>query len=159
MQVFAVDEDPRVAARSLCDKHVNSQCKESGQILSASFYLRGKWESWMTKPAWLSHPVVLWTALSEANQAWVLAHGILLGVEYWLRFGRKRPSPKTHASLNRLERMTGLVSPTLWSGHLPFVQAFDESLRRDDPVDGYRLYYRTKSFAVWKNGRPPPEWW
>ena len=36
MNIFVVDEDPRVAAKSLCDKHVVKMIVESGQMLSTT---------------------------------------------------------------------------------------------------------------------------
>jgi hypothetical protein len=46
-------------------------------------------------------------------------------------------------------------------GLTPFVQAMDVQYRRDDPVEGYRNYYKTskkeRGLLQYKN-RDPPEW-
>jgi hypothetical protein len=36
VNIFVVDRDPIIAAQSLCDKHVNSQLRESAQMLCSA---------------------------------------------------------------------------------------------------------------------------
>ncbi len=163
MQIFAVDKCPITAAQALCDTHVISQIKESAQILSAVAHLKGYWEPWMYKPAWLKHPAVLWTAESEANLRWLVAHGVALSMEYWYRYGQHKKPPVQHKSKKVIDGFcVRLQVPYYkWEGYSTFVQAFKEEdcAHRADPIQGYREYYHTKKFAKWKNGRKPPTWW
>ena len=39
MNIFATDENPIIAARNLCDKHINKMIVESAQMLANGFSL------------------------------------------------------------------------------------------------------------------------
>ena len=161
MQIFALDPNPAWAAEALCDKHINSQIKESVQILSAAFYLNGKWEHWMCKPAWLHNRLVRWAAQNGFNAAWLALHASSIASEYWRRYGQHHVPVRHHAYTWMadafLVKIPGFAD--IWRLHDPFVQAFPEAIHREDPVQGYRDYYHTKAFAKWNNGRKPPVWW
>jgi len=40
----------------------------------------------------------------------------------------------------------------------PFARAMPDDCKRDDPVDGYRTYYRLHKLPAPYTNRQPPEW-
>lgn len=154
MNVFVLDHDPVFAARALCDRHVVKMCLEYGQVLAGACRLLGRPDG-PIKPTHLHHPVVVWTAASEANQWWVYRAWVACLFEYSFRYGR--------------EHAWDLYSDGLYGYHpsrqgpepVSFCQCLPDDLKGSDPIEAYRSYYlRDKAyFAKWAKGRPAPDWW
>lgn len=145
MNIFIVDQDPTIAAQSLCDKHVVKMVLETAQIMST---IRGG----PYKPTHANHPCVLWAAASKANYDWLAEHGLELCREYTRRYHREH---KSQAVIIPLANHCGY--PVV--GMSPFVQCMPDEYRGDDPVAAYRRYYHSKAaFAVWAHS-PTPDWW
>ena len=108
MNIFVLDEDPKVAARMQCDKHVVKMIVESAQMLCTTHrYLDGKewidrskngrkitrWDHWsdyadacyrpmLYKSVMLNHPCTIWTCKSLDNYDWHVEHALELCAEY-----------------------------------------------------------------------------
>jgi hypothetical protein len=144
MNVFILDTNPVLAAQYQADKHVVKQVLESAQILST--VCGGPY-----KPTHQNHPCVLWAGRNRVNFAWLHRHARALCEEYTLRYGRiHRCQPVIEAAR---------VPRSLPIGITEFVQCMPEQFRDKDPVQAYRKYYHSKSFAQWNRGRPAPYWW
>ena len=90
MNIFAVDQDPKISAQQLCDKHVVKMILESAQMLCA-VYDNG---TAPYKRAFYNHPCTIWARETEQNYEWLLNHAYAMCQEYTRRDG-KVTSPST----------------------------------------------------------------
>lgn len=160
MNIFAVDNNPKCAAYSLCDKHVVKMVLESTQLLSTVAQLKGFEGPY--KMTHVNHPCTKWVASHPANWAWLTRHAIFLCQEYSDRYGKIHKCEPLIDSLNEM-------SPIIWKdssfedhsdygeeSHTPFMQCMPDKYNRDDAVEAYRAYYigEKARFATWKLGKP-----
>lgn len=159
MNIFILDENPKVAAQYQCDKHVVKMCSEAAQMLSEAHWATGSAAPW--KSTHQHHPCTLWVQKSISNYEWLIAHGLELCSEYTKRYD------KTHKTQQVLEWLQD-NKPTLPEvGLTDFAVSFYGSdpekhnlCKREDPVESYRRFYKMDKsrFAKWKNGNIP-YWW
>lgn len=153
MNIFAVDQDPVLAAQALCDRHVVKMVLESAQLLCSPFapgtapYKRTHY----------NHPCAVWARSSWRNYDWLLEHSFAIGAEYTHRYG------KVHKSMGAIEWCNGQVAVDVsWSSDqlMPFAQCMPDIYRGDAPIAAYRRYYciEKASIATWTR-RDPPDWW
>ena len=181
MNIFVLNENPILAARDHCDKHVIKQILESAQMLSTAHWLG--WERFLQPNLrkderlkdWLrsnvrtqlqpcykmthaNHPCTQWAARSWDNYMWLSQHGLELCREYTERYGREHKSHDVHRWLTRV------VPPTFEmaeQGLTPFAVAMPEKYKISaDPVQCYRAYYlgEKSRFAKWSRSKAP-SWW
>jgi hypothetical protein len=152
MNIFAVDEDPTLAARALCDQHVIKMTLESAQMLCT---ITGQVAY---RPTHEHHPCVLWLKESGANAAWLYQHALALATEYTHRFQR------VHSSEGVIRSLQARWLSAFWEDHMPFVQCVPDDLVRLEggEVDAYRDYYERKAFEFKRpmryTGRYIPGW-
>jgi hypothetical protein len=180
MNIFVVDNCPKIAAQNLCNKHVVKMIVETAQMLSTAHrVLDGtpyidktahgrkvtRYRHWYTnfetnlcKAAMINHPCTKWCMTSIANYRWLYEHGCELMSEYTFRYN------KTHA-MERLYKLFLIAEP----GYLhingmmnftPFAQAMPDKYKDKDAVVAYRNYYigDKARLAQWTK-RNPPEWY
>lgn len=167
MNIFVLDEDPRAAARMMCDKHIPKMVVESFQMLGSAVRRHGATDDMMPltskgtplKGGYPNHPCTVWAGDSVENWWWLAMHADELCVQYEQRFG------KVHACAAGITQMMDDVLPDKVGmpdlGLTDFAQAMPEGFRNADPVVAYRLYYREAKagFAKWERGVPAPSWW
>jgi hypothetical protein len=180
MNIFVLDEDPRVAAQMVCDKHCSKMIVESGQMLSTAHRMldgiqyRGRSNSGKTTQTRYRfnderenlfyitvhkyHPCTTWTMESKTNYEWHYEHFIGLSDEFEYRYGKQHlTAQKLKDVLRKAPENIPNISMT------PFAQAMSHYPMckvEDDAVAAYRNYYhQAKSFAKWEKGRPAPYWW
>ena len=147
MNIFILDYSPEMAARYHCDRHVPKMILESAQMLST--VLDGPY-----KPTHKNHPCTLWVAESRSNAAWLWSLARHLNEEYKRRFGHT----KNHKSWDVIASLEPALHSSLPDEYMtPFAQAMPDEYKNDDAVLAYRAYYRSKTFAAWRNGAPA--WW
>lgn len=155
MNIFAIDYDPVLAAKALCNKHCVKMVSESTELLCTALYALGDpvpCDEKYVRRNYINNRFCLWARETHSNFEWLLKHGRALAAEYNFRYG------KIHDCQKYLDR---IQAPKLPSGDLtPFarsaaVQEFDIA----DPIEAYRaMYIRDKAyFARWTR-RPPPAW-
>jgi hypothetical protein len=155
MNIFVVDEDPVVAARALCNKHVVKMVLESAQLLVTAFPA-GTTDY---KRTHVNHPCAKWTRQSLTNFKWLLVHACELSDEYARRYGR------THASASVIDKFLNLVLEMPDLGLTPFARAikqpWKEQTAHRSVVDAYRTYYLEDKarFARWAPRAQAPSWW
>ena len=164
MNIFAVNADPRLAARDLPDKLIVKMPTESLQLLTPwAFNAHGVY---IQKPdgtnygikGFAHHPCAKWLYESPANVGWLLCHALEMNLEYSRRYG------KVHGTTQGLDQIADLLywhEPDLsWSAHTPFVQAMPEEFKiPNDPVTAYRNYINGyKGYAEWRYSKKP-DWW
>lgn len=178
MNIFAVDENPAVAASHLPDKLVVKMPTESLQMLTPWLYntygvkiekpdLNGQLalleseRKFYGVKGFAHHPCSKWLYEDPSNVMWLLEHAFGLCEEYW-----KRYSGKQHGSLYALNKVQDYVYRSTRIGllnsrdHTPFVQAMpDEYKNPEDPISAYRNYLMgEKGYAEWRYCSPP-SWW
>jgi hypothetical protein len=166
MNIFAVDEDPILAARMLPDKLVVKMPVESLQMLAPwAFNTHGVL---IQKPdggvygtkGFASHPCTKWQYEDPANVAWLLLHAFGLCAAYTERYGKNHGIlPALFQIAQLYEEKHGLPSEHFKS-HTPFPLAMPAQFKNEsDRVDSYRRYVNgTKGYAVWRYTEPP-SWW
>lgn len=152
MNIFYVHPDPRVAARSLCDKHVIKMLLESAQILSTVRHGVGLPAPYRATHS--RHPSTLWAGSSKAAYGWLWRHADALADEYLRRYGRVH---KTTHVLEALREPPAVLPDVAFT---PPPQAMPDEYRQPDAVDAYRTYYRNakRAIATWRLPATQPEW-
>jgi hypothetical protein len=151
MNIFYVNEDPVVAAKSLCDKHVIKMILESAQMLSTAHHVFGNPPEGIYKKTHENHPCNVWIRLSHQHYEWVYDHAIALCKEYTDRYGRVHKTEQLLITLLS-EPPTGIPAGCF----LAPPQCMPEEYRGLNTVKAYRKYYiGSKAYmATWKRGRP-----
>ena len=153
MNIFVLDENPEIAAKQACDKHIIKMSLETAQLLCSSHMK----DSAPYKQSHVNHPCAIWTRTSRDNYEWLVVHGLALCDEYTRRYG------KVHKSRGVIEWARDNVGRVAFSGTglTPFAQAMPEIYRSLSAVEAYRKYYLNdkKPFATWKSPASPPQWW
>ena len=127
MNIFVLNQDPKVSAELMCDKHVVKMILESAQMLCSPFPNGDA----PYKRTHFNHPCSKWIRESANNYEWLLSHAYGLVDEYFDRYS------KIHKS--------------------PFAQAMPDEYKNKDAVVAYQTYYINdkKYFAKWKNREMP----
>ena len=90
MNIFAVHEDPRLAALELPDKLIPKMIVESAQMLSTAHrVLDGNEKAdakGLYKKAYENHPSTIWVRQDAMNYWWLWMHALTLCAEYEWRF-------------------------------------------------------------------------
>lgn len=147
MNIFILDNDPKIAAEYLMDKHVVKMALETAQILSTI-------NDGPYKPTHQKHPCVLWAKEGTDNYKWLVEHGLAICKEYEYRYN------KIHKCFDVIDLLQQPFSEIeIPIGKTPFKLCMPDEYKTDDPVQSYRNYYKSKeSFASWKI-REQPLWW
>jgi hypothetical protein len=165
MNIFALDYNPKLAARMHCDQHINKMILESAQMLSTVLReLLPPEECYkLYKATHAKHPCTLWAGARRENFAWVVSLAEHLHRERLYRFSQTT----THASLGVIVHAYMLSLEVNFPEGEPvgFAMAMPEDCWRKDPVEAYRVYYakwkmnlgRKEMPSTWTR-RPKPDW-
>lgn len=162
MNIFFVDQDPRVAATMLADKHVHKMLLESAQMLFTAVRKHG-YDGGGYKSAYENHPMTKWVGQSYEHASWLLDHAVALAAEYTRRYGRHH---KTQDMLPALAVAVHHHMPSNGWRNPP--RCIPDEFKLDfDTYEGevpchvasYRNYYRVGKahLHTWTN-RKPPQW-
>ena len=163
MNIFVLDENPKLAASYMCDKHIPKMILECAQMMVAVAHRWGIPPEDMPltksgtpyKVTHQNHPCTLWAGDSISNWLWLCEHAFGLIAEYNMRFDKRHAC---HTAILQLVEMSKWVLPED-KDITPFAQAMPDEYRDDDAVKAYRAYYHSKTFAKWEKGTPAPDWW
>jgi len=90
MNIFAVNDDPRIAALELPDKLIPKMIVESTQMLSTAHRVldgdAGADAKLLYKKAYENHPSCVWVREDAMNYWWLWMHALALSEEYKWRF-------------------------------------------------------------------------
>ena len=184
MNIFDLDQDPKICAQMHCDKHVVKMIIEYAQLMSTAHrVLDGtpytdltangrriqRWrmfddrEKELMKASHVNHPSGVWCRDNDSNYQWLYTMWKHLCEEYTHRYG------KVHACA-RLDWLLSLTPDNIKTGEFyPPTPAMPQELkllaeipvpgRKYDSLKSYHNYYiqAKASFAKWKN-RNIPEW-
>ena len=187
MNIFVLNQDPVLAAKDHCNKHVVKMVLESGTMLCTSHWLRlleskGKKltdfkrvrdaQQWLfentpkeVQPPWkmshVRHPCTIWTNKNISNYMWHLNLCESLLAEYTLRY------KKNHKSENVAKWLRKNIPVNIESAQLTnFAVCMKDEYKiyqedsRLDPVASYRNYYLKDKvrFAKWEPRTNTPSW-
>lgn len=164
MNIFAVNNDPRLAACDLPDKLVVKMPTESIQLLTPwAFNAHGVYIQKLDGTnygikGYAHHPCMRWLYDSPANVFWLLEHAIEMSAEYTRRYGKQHGVNYALEQVQRLcETSYSDLSP---DSHTEFVQAMPVEFKIErDPVQAYRNYINGyKGYAEWRYSEKP-DWW
>jgi len=157
MNIFVLDNDPAVAARMYCDRHIVKAQLEIAQMMSTAWPVLDQTPGGpVYRPTHANHPCTVWVRTCAANWEWAVAHATALEAEHRWRW--RHGAGWEHKSMKLIR---GMGTPTLPGGpRTPFAVCTGGVGSPDDPVAAYRLYYRTRKdgIAAWTR-RMPPAWW
>lgn len=98
MNLFFLDDDPRVAATMLADKHVGKMLIECCQMMSTAARKWGHVGGYADTH--VNHPMTLWVGESRPHFEWCWEHALGLAWEYQHRWGRDHGSAKVLPTLS-----------------------------------------------------------
>ncbi len=175
MNIFALDMDPKLAARAHFDKHVVKMVVETAQLLSTAWRettvvgARYSIPAEAYKSTHRNHPCARWARQTAGNYLWLAALGKELCLEYTRRYGRVH---KTEAVMDALRQVPhSMRSLPTWV--TPFALAMPEEFHPTWPagklptqqevierhVGAYRDYYLTdKAHLLAYRNCEPPAW-
>jgi Pyrimidine dimer DNA glycosylase len=146
VNIFVTSPDPHACALALDDLRLNKMIVESCQILSTVLHLSGRGSSELYKPAYIRHPVVLWTASDARHYTWLVHHLEALFEERAFRFDLSE-----HRSLRLLPFLTqyveNLAIPEIFVNCTPYKDVLSVPL-------AYKMTLRDK----WRQDRRSPTW-
>jgi hypothetical protein len=141
MNIFAIDDNPILAARGLPDSLIVKTPATVMQILSLKNY---------------GHSLTDWTKESKSNMHWLCIYGLNICEEYFNRYEAIHP---TCGELDEIyNNLSGLDH---WRDHTEFVQIMPIKYKiPGNPVQAYRNYIQLEKtyYAEWKNNNKP-SWW
>lgn len=160
MNIFALDDDPAAAARSLCDQHLGKMLLESCQLLCNAYdepkgALRQQWLPLLPveraklgllpyKRTHYNNRFSVWARASQANWLWLWRHAQALAQEHRYRFD------KGHGSEIALDWMLPRHPSLSATGRTSFTMP--AKYRGDDAVAAYRRYYVAEKMIL--RGKP-----
>lgn len=157
MNIFAVHNDPVIAAQSLIDRHVVKMPSESCIMLANAYPLDVLANAPLTQKGnvrghgYPHHGCTKWAKLSYENYKWLLDHSIGLCEEYTYRTGNQHFC--SHFILWCKKNPPVLDS----CGLTPHYLAMPDEHKCGDVVQSYRSYYTTAK-QVDKRGKPMYVW-
>lgn len=176
MNIFVLDENPILAGKMYCDKHIPKMVVELYQQLGSAVIRHGATPDMMPltkagtplRGGYHNHPATRWVGDSRANFLWASYHAAVLCEEYNKRFAKEH---FCELGLEQLYTLSHLIP----EGDLtPFALCMPDEYRPnhkateyigdshatgDVAVQAYRDYYHSKTFARWDKGRDAPAWW
>ena len=157
MNIFYLDDDPRIAAKYHCDKHVVKMILESAQMLCTAHRIIDKTDDdVLYRETHKNHPSTIWVRSGLYHYTWLQSLFNSLGKEFEHRYS------KPHTTIVKLNER--LKNPPRFIKEVGFTQppqCMPDIYKRECSVDAYRAYYmgEKSSFAVWKEPAVAPEWW
>ena len=169
MNIFFLDEDPKMCAMAHCDKHVVKMILEYAQMMSTAHRELDP-PSDLIKPMYKithkDHPSARWVRESDTNYKWLYDLWFWLAKEYWWRYD------KMHQTWKKLYNKLSHVPLNIPSGNfsppplcMPDEYKIVTGNPQEDTIESYRKYYigDKSRFAKWggivENMRNAPEWY
>jgi hypothetical protein len=155
MNIFFLDENPKLSAQYHVDKHVVKMILETAQLLCGVHHSINT-SSTLQVPYKLSHknhPCAIWARESLSNYLYLCELGLELGKEYTYRYGKK------HKSIEVIEWCIVNKPNIIDIGFTKPAMAMPDEFKVDSVVKSYRNYYMgaKSDLASWKN-REKPFW-
>mgnify|MGYP003305171782 CR=1 FL=1 len=159
MNVFFLDDEPRVSARYHADKHVGKMLLEACQMMSTGARRHGFDGGYAS--AYENHPMTVWVGDSKRHYNYVWELALALAHEHIERFGTEHKSQDLLPTLS--VAMHTVIPNERWRNpprcmpdeyKIPYDEC-DKSILSCH-VQSYRDYYRKAKAHLhgWRNGVP-----
>ena len=161
MNIFFLSIDPEECAQMYCDQHVNKILIEIVQMLYTAWHFLGQ-AGWSDGAPWKkdhsqrgfkvahpNHPMTKWIRANREHYILASKIGMCLALEYNFRY------KKVHSCSKHVLWLFTHIPETFQGIQTPPPQCMPEEYKKPDPVDGYRSYYRSKTFARWTKRKKP----
>ena len=153
MNIFVLDQDPKIAAHYHCDKHVVKMILESAQMMCTTVRLTTGLNVGY-KIAFKNHPCTKWVRRCICNYYWLMNLIEALNDEYKYRFNHK----ENHKSLNVVKELPPPILPVNGCT-TSFAQAMPDKFKRENAVEAYREYYREDKAHLLNYRKTKRPWW
>lgn len=158
MNIFFLDNKPKVAAQMMHDKHVVKMILESAQMLCTAYHELGYTKDIPYKKAYVNHPMTIWTRTSSANFNWLIQHSLELCKIYteWRDRTHKTEQVIRWCDNNKHELSIFNDSQDLLTQR---PKCMPDAYKSQSVVESYLLYYITEKIkpnSAWTD-RPPPD--
>jgi len=161
MNIFFLDENPKLSAQYHVDKHVVKMILETAQLLCGVHHMtdqvttkyRPSTDQVPYKLSHKNHPCAIWARESLSNYLYLCELGLELGKEYTYRYGKR------HKSIDVIEWCI-VNKPNIPDiGFTKPAMAMPDEFKVDSVVESYRNYYMgaKSELASWKK-REKPLW-
>lgn len=154
MNIFFLDENPKLSAQYHVDKHVVKMILETAQLLCGVHHMTEQvTEQVPYKLSHKNHPCAIWARESLSNYLYLCELGLELGKEYTYRYGKR------HKSIDVIEWCI-VNKPNIPDiGFTKPATAMPDEYKVDSVVESYRNYYMgaKSELAQWKK-REKPFW-
>ena len=152
MNIFMLDNDPKLAAQYHNDKHCVKMCLEYAQLLCTTRHEYGH-DDVPYRATHKNHPSAIWTRESIDNYMWLCDLGIELCKEYTVRYSKR------HKCQDVIENCLINAPDIQQRGITALRLAMPKLYKTKCPIKSYRNYYMSdkRHLAKWKRGTPP--WW
>jgi hypothetical protein len=154
MNIFYLDENPKLAATMLCDQHIRKM-----QIESAQMCCTAHWETGGDAPykrAHKNHPSTIWTRQSIQHYRWLIAHGLEICNEFTIRYG------KPHKTQTVLEWCRDNEPNLPDNGFTSPPQCMPEEFKMENTIEAYKNFYIKDKVGIkkldWKKLNNRPFW-
>ena len=138
MNIFYLDEDPKLAAIYQYNKHVVKMILESAQMLCTAHHVHGNPDDVPYKQAHLNHPSSVWARENASNYRWLFEHFCALSQEYYVRYG------KTHLSYTKCFHPLSMIPARLegtFNGITKMPQCMPDKYKDKCCIQDYWNYY------------------
>ena len=173
MNIFFLDNNPKIAAEYHVDTHCIKMILETAQLLSTAhriidgkeytdnstgrkikrWKLDSELDNILYKSTHINHPSAVWCRETSENYKWLYELFVELCEEYTYRFG------KTHKTSVLLPYLSELPRNIKVSKMTTIPQAMPDYCRKLDPIEGYRNYYNLEKQKLIKyTKREIPSW-
>lgn len=159
MNIFALDQSPKLSATYHTDKHVVKMILESAQMLSTAHRIiegdtiSKEKDAILYKVAHKNHPCSIWVRASLENYMWLYELYDALLEEYTYRFG------KTHLSSTLKQELSKAPNGIPSLGLTNFAQAMPDYCKKVSGVNAYRFYYFVEKGHLFHwTKRDVPDW-
>ena len=149
MNIFYLDENPKLCAQYHVDRHVVKMILETAQLLSTAHWFTGSEGPY--RATHKNHPSAIWARSNKSNYNWLCKLGLELCKEYTYRYGKIH---KTQQHLEWLYKNIPLISEGKFT---PPTLAMPETFMCEDTIVAYRNYYTKgkKHLHSWKKREQP----
>jgi len=139
MNIFALHTDPQTCAEMHCDKHVVKMILEHAQLMCTAHHLHPNTSVEYVIPykqTHVNHPCGKWVRESTSNYSWLYQMTRHLNAEYKYRYD-KSDDHKSWTAIKNLPTPNLPMIPMT-----TFAQAMPDYCKHEDPIVGYRTYYK-----------------
>lgn len=155
MNIFVLDDDPKLCAMAHCDKHVVKMILETAQMICTTHHLIGGYEYEIPyKSTHINHPCNRWLRDSVENYNWLMSLITHLNDEYRYRYDKN----VNHKSYDAVKDLPIPDLPNI--PRTRFARAMPDEIKiGQNVVKSYRNYYNiSKKDIISYKKRDPPKW-